>query len=255
MEEKLVVIKSRDRQSGETVYDFTVNFNDPLPGGKRCKLTSCTIPCNVLVINDYNNTFYFRENGFGPVPAILTNGVYDITTFPVAVKTAMDTASSAARTYTVSISSTTNKMTITGSSGTFQLYMRDPSVSNAMTNEDLIRRMGFSAATSTALSQTGDMQVYLAPPPSVLIQISNVDSSSLMTSQRDNYANPSASFYVPLGVSSYDFSKYSENTEFLQVREMLGGQQKNIRIRLLTSDGYPLVLQNDWEMSLSISKW
>lgn len=116
---KFVTINSFDRANGSD-SNFTVTLN----GTFREDFTQMAL-VNFICTNTFynvdstNNTFNFQENIGAVTTATLAVGNYTLTDIITALETAMDAISANARTYTITSSSLTNKLTITGSAGTF----------------------------------------------------------------------------------------------------------------------------------------
>lgn len=102
------------------VTDWPVfRFDTPVKRIAQMKVLQAEIPFSFYVINTDNNTFTLAE----PASATVTIpvGNYTSATLPSALGTAMSTASPGGRTYTVTYSATTQKLTITASAGTFSI--------------------------------------------------------------------------------------------------------------------------------------
>lgn len=237
-----VVCSSKYKLTGETPYDFTVKLGNPFEGS-IVKLTSVSMPANILVINSSNNTFEWVEiPSVGP-PGVYTVSIpvgnYDVTNIASALSLAMN-AAGATGSYGVVYSTLTNKITISAS-GTLGIYIYSITA--------LAKRLGFTATTTAAGSMTGDSQVFLGPPLGVLIQLSCADNGSLII---NGTGTVSGTFYLPLGVNSYDLSKFTENADFQQVRALTPGRHSQFRVRVLDLDGLPVILESDWEFTLGV---
>jgi hypothetical protein len=110
-------IQSADRING-TATNFNVN-NQNFGNSSSMELQVIVIPYTFYPVDSNHTTLTFQINGSGVnLNATIPAGYYDSTTFPVALKTAMDTAAGT-QTYTITISGTTGLITITQNSGTF----------------------------------------------------------------------------------------------------------------------------------------
>lgn len=120
---------SFNRQSG-TDSDWTLNAQSMLTLGgdgafTRCRLANANVTWTAYNVTTENNFLTVQENGGGnpTFSAFVPVGQYSIDTLPAAVQTALIGASAAdglTRTYTVSISELTNKVTI-ASTGPFMV--------------------------------------------------------------------------------------------------------------------------------------
>lgn len=102
------------------------------------KILEAEIPFSFYVVNSSNNTFTLLE----PASATVTIpvGNYTSLTLPTALGSALTSASPGGRTYTVTYSSTTLKLTITASAGTFTLVV----------NTDLQLFLGLDATSASS---------------------------------------------------------------------------------------------------------
>lgn len=112
-----IFINSNDRlyKSSSSPSDFLIQINTAASEMPKTSLSLEQISFLNLEygINSNNNTLVFRENSDDVTSFTITipEGNYTSTTFPTALKTAMDAAG--ANTYTVTYSSTTGKLNIT----------------------------------------------------------------------------------------------------------------------------------------------
>jgi len=179
-----VIVNSKNRTStSSSTTDFEIKLDNPIEGDFY--LEYAIIPNNVYTVNsaDDTNKIYFYENSTNKTASI-TPGYYSESSFPAAIKSALDTASGGFATYTVTISSSTKIMTIT-STQNFGLRFS--------TDEGASRRMGYSrsnTATNTT-SHTGSGVIYLSLPNIFLI---NINQATHAVSVPPHFAS---SFYVP----------------------------------------------------------
>lgn len=149
-----IYIDSEDRTSGVS-NSFSVQLSDfNLKQGAsvhvslhECSFLNCEYP-----INSNNNTITFYEASSTATlyTATIAEGNYSSTTFPTALKSALESASGNAYTYTVSIASATDKLTIsTTLPAVFQL-VSVPSWT------------GLSSGTSFAATTTGTYPLNLS---------------------------------------------------------------------------------------------
>jgi hypothetical protein len=99
----------------------TFYINRPLLNIVAMKVIQAEVPFSYYVVNNDNNTFILTETGSTIVT--LPVGNYNSSTLCTALETALTTASTflGSRTYTVTYSSITQKLTVTASTGTFTL--------------------------------------------------------------------------------------------------------------------------------------
>lgn len=144
---KFIVVNSFNRASG-TDTNFNVNLNGTFPErfSQMCLLN--LIMTNTMYnVTTSNNTFVFQETGEDAVTCSLSVGNYTIYDIINNLPTAMNAVSPLSRTYTMSISSITNKLTITASAGTFTV----------LSSGGLNLMLGFSTNnnSTTGLTVTG----------------------------------------------------------------------------------------------------
>lgn len=108
-----VAVRARDRDvsiTSQTIYDFVVNFNEPIEFPESWCLKRVVMPRIIYDINTTNNVIYFREKlGAGaeqPVAAPITPGNYSLTSLAAAVGAAMTAVSPNALTYTGVVAAT-----------------------------------------------------------------------------------------------------------------------------------------------------
>lgn len=148
---KYIIINSYDRPNQN---ESDSNFNLGITGGSNyaglSKVAVARFVCtnSVYNVDSSNNKLNFEEDTGGPVVATVPTGNYSMTTILPALKLAMETVSPNSRTYTITSSVVTNKLTITGSSGTFTILSDNGLGLNLM--------LGFSrrSNSSTGLSVT-----------------------------------------------------------------------------------------------------
>lgn len=116
----------------------TFRFDTPVKNIAKMKILEAEIPFSFYVVNSSNNTFTLLE----PASATVTIpvGNYTSLTLPTALGSALTSASPGGRTYTVTYSSTTLKLTITASAGTFTLVV----------NTDLQLFLGLDATSASS---------------------------------------------------------------------------------------------------------
>lgn len=171
-------LNSQDSDLG-TSANFQVNFEKSGINFHGCEvaiaLDYVIFPNLITLIRSGINQLVINE-GADDLVATIADGFYDITTFPTALKTALDAAG--ANTYTVSISATTYKITIS-STGAFSMKFSSSSTSQDMWK---ILGFGFNTDTSSAASQTASMTVRLDGEDYYILQIDNLPSPNVSSS-------------------------------------------------------------------------
>lgn len=137
-----IIVESGLRNSGTNNRPF-FSMDRILTDIKGLKLINCTIPLTYYNINNTNNKFSYEEDTGGSKELTLVNGAYTSTTLSTHLKSLLDTDSDGGDTYTVTVDTTSFKMTI-ASTGTFQVYV---SISSCIT--------GFSVASGSGTSHIG----------------------------------------------------------------------------------------------------
>lgn len=137
---KYVIINSFDRTGGAGDTDFYVTLNGTFREEfDQVGLVNCIMTNSFYNVDSTNNTFDFEEDAGGDVSATITAGNYSLGDMLTALKTAMEAVSPNTRTYTLTSSTITGKITITGSAGTFSV----------LTTGGLNLMLGFSRSTAT----------------------------------------------------------------------------------------------------------
>ena len=149
-----VYVDSTYRNGGST-SKFPYQLKDNIKAN-HFKLTSAEIPLTFYNVRssgvDANNIFYFSEdNGATTRQATLTAGFYTAGTMTTSLKTAMDSASGIASTYTVSFSTLTSKYTISSTANFKVMYPSWLSVNWIC---------GYNAASSNATSNVANTCPY-----------------------------------------------------------------------------------------------
>ena len=121
----LINIDSKNRDyKNEPICDFSTNVNDLFGNREKdISLASITIPRSYYVINNNNNTFNIKSTDLGITGGTnvsLTNGNYTNTTFCSELTTQLNNLSLGA-TFVSSISTNTQKLSITSSTGDFTI--------------------------------------------------------------------------------------------------------------------------------------
>lgn len=199
---KTVILRSQDRLTG-TSSDFNLELQYALDGSYRVKHVHIPNSC-YSVQTGINDKIYFYENSTDKV-ATLTQGFYTSSTISAAVKTAMDTASGGHNTYTVTASSTTDKLTISASNAFYFTFETNTSASAR-------KVLGFDAEnTASGTSITSTNVVDLSLTHMFYIAIKECDNNL-----RASNAPLKSSIYVPLTVATNSFESLNY-TDLYQV--------------------------------------
>lgn len=221
---------SRNRESGSNSY-FSISFDDNnfTESEISIGLDSAVIPNLVYPIRDGRNTLVFTE-GATVRTAVIAEGNYDADSFPGALKTAME-ASGSVNTFTITISDTTNKLTIS-STGNFSLRFANSSA-------DMWKILGFaqSSTTSTATTATGIYPVRLDGDEYLIVELMSVSNNNLCSGFTSSYVLD----MIPLNSGFGDVIYYKANV-VTNYTTALHNSLKNLRIRLLDPNGF------DWPL-------
>ena len=234
-----IKISSVKRQSG-TIGNFIADFsNSPIEPGEY-SLFSGVFSNSFYNINEYNNRIYFKENSTNLI-AYLTTGFYNSSNITVNIKDSLENASllsGSSLTYTVTINSITNKLSISPSSGTIQILMN--------TNKTNSARFitGFLEDTQSLSTVTGDSPVNLTYTSSYNIRI---DGHGVLNYLRDNNNN-FYSFSVPVMSDSLSLFFYEPN---VLPRIKFENRCSRIRVMACDDDGNIINLQNDFYFILN----
>jgi hypothetical protein len=239
-----IFVNSRDSDFG-TSARFTIDFQSSgIPFSESeisIALDYAIFPNLVYPIRSGRNKFVFNEGG-ADIIVTIPDGNYNSTNFTTTLKTLMDAASTAGRTYTVSISSTTNKLTITGSAGTFSLEF-----ANSQTSEDMWKIMGFNykVDTSAALAQTGQMPVRLDGDEYYALTLENIGNDNMSSS----FNIRGLMDLIPMSGNFGDVIYYKPNeVNNLNLGQL--SQLKLMQIRICDKDGYDIPIADNCEVTL-----
>lgn len=234
-----IKISSVKRTSG-TISNFIADFsNGPIESGTY-SLVSGVFTNSFYNVNNYNNKIYFKENSTELV-AILTNGFYNSTNIIANIKDALENASllnGSSLTYTVTINSITNKMSITVTTGNnVQILINN----KQNTSKYLI---GFLQDSISSNSVTGDSPINLTVSNSFNIRI---DGHGVKNSLRDN-SNNFYSFSVPIMADSLQMFFYESN---FPPKITFENRINQIRVSIFDEENNPVELQNEYYFILN----
>ena len=238
-----IFINSRDTDFGSSAR-FSIDFqNSGIPFNDSeiaIALDYCIMPNLIYPIRSGRNTIVINE-GTTDIRVIIPDGNYDVSTFPTALKTALDAATGAARVYTVSISSTTNKITISAT-GTFSLMFASSS-----TSENMWKILGFAYQTNTSLSasQTGSMPVRLDGDEYYVLTLENIGNENMSSA----FNMRGLMDIIPMHGAFGDVIYYRPNEHNNLVLGQMT-QLKLINVRITDQDGYDLDIKDNCEIFL-----
>lgn len=238
-----IFINSRDADFG-TSARFTIDFQNcgiPFSDSEiAIALDYAIFPNLIYPIRSGRNRLVFNEGG-ADLTATIAEGYYDASSFCTALKSALDTASTAARTYTVSISSTTNRITISAT-GAFSMKF-----SSSSTSEDMWKILGFAYRTDTAsaASHTGTMCVRLDGDEYYVLTIENIGNENMSSS----FNMRGLLDIIPMNGNFGDVIYYKPNEHNNLTLGQLA-QLKLMQIRITDIDGYDIPITDNAEVFL-----
>jgi hypothetical protein len=234
-------LNSKDVNYG-TSANFVVNFEqsgiDFSESEVSIGLDYAIFPNCIYPIRSGRNTLVFNEGG-GNLTATIEDGFYDASNFPAALKTALDAAG--ALTYTVTIGSTNNKVTISAT-GPFSI---DFSLSSPYMWK--ILGFGYNLVTSSAASQTGTMPIRLDGDEYYVLMLDNLTSNNASSS----FSTRGILDIIPMNGAYGDVIYYKGNEKNNLV---LGSteQLKEVRVRVTDSDGNELPIADNNEIFIKL---
>jgi hypothetical protein len=173
---------------------------------KKIKVSSVSVPFSYYIVNANTQVFTFEEAAGGPVSFNITNGNYNSTTFPAQLKSQLEANSNGTETYTVTISASTNKLTI-ASTAVFEI---DIASSSSIT--------GFTTATSSATTHTADNVINLSGTSNLFLRsnLANFLQRDSIVENNNTYNNVLKQ--IPINANSGDiiFKEFSD-TDYLEI--------------------------------------
>ena len=233
----LFLFRSRDRLSDSVgSHNFTMNItNTPLRGNYALEFLNIQNTIYTIRTN-YNDILYFNENSTNK-SATITAGYYTSSTISAALKTALDSASGGFATFTVTFSTTTQKITISST--------QDFSLKFATTDNSSARLLGFNNVnTNAATTVTSNNVVNFSDPLSINIFIAEANSSNFSSSNGGH-----GTFLVPIDVSFGGF-KYYKSDDFKQIVNFVGTNKLSIQVRSMEGSNAVDLNASDWEFCL-----
>jgi len=127
---------------------------------RQVRIDGVEFPNSYFVFNSNTNQVKFTESGQSEATATITAGNYTSTSMTSELKSALEAASPGTLTYTVSLDSSTLKLTISPSAGTLIINGDDSTAGEFI---------GFTTTNSTAASVTGNQTINLSGPNYLLL--------------------------------------------------------------------------------------
>jgi len=238
MSSQYLKIDSADRINPGTTTpaNFAISGNVILEGSYALK--AIYYPATFFNVNtDLNNKIYFTEGGNAKVATIAPGFYAGFNTFLVAVKTALDAASAAVNTFTVTQSALTGFISIVASTVSFQLTFGANSSSAAS------ELLGFAQVdTASALTLTGTSYPNLCTVRSLNLNINNIGGVS------DMLNSSNCTICVPILQNQPGGIGYWEpSVNFPQVFKF-DSPTKVLKIRVLDDRQQVVPLQSEWHM-------
>lgn len=195
-----LLVHSQDRISG-TSTNFVLELPESITNIRQVKLAQANIPNTLYNIITGTNDI-MRWNHAGAFTYTIPAGAYTISNLLSDIQTGMNAAD--ANNYVLSYSSTTFKVTFTGTAA-FSLTF-----SGATTP---YQELGFTAAnTSSGTTIISTNAVSLAQPYNLYITIIELSVDVLTT-----YNNDKPTFVVPVNVNAGEIIQYSDAANFEQI--------------------------------------
>lgn len=236
-----VLIRSLDRVGvSSNTGNCTIAFTEAISGSY--KIDSILIPNTINTFDtNRNNKIYFYDSATASnLTATITPGIYTSSNIASAVQTAMNAAGSST-TYTVSLSSVSNKLTMTPASGTF--YFKFLTNDN---NDSCFRELGFNKTDGTAAgSQTSDNMINLNSTLSLLIDIAEAKDCDIRLSGSSPI---DCVIYCPITSATGSYTNITGN----QINQVLNfNGAKSLRVVFRDNNGRIVNLNSDWEILMS----
>ena len=159
--DELIFLRSQDA-TYDSNFDFSFKLKKGLRSVKSLQLISYNIPYAFPNISEFDNSLKFVEEG-NTKTVTITPGTYDVSSLVVAIKSAMDTASTSGNTFTVSFSDITYCISITASTTEFTILKDGTTLAHALgMTDDLVsssRKITFQHSVDLLTSK--EIQLHL----------------------------------------------------------------------------------------------
>lgn len=208
-----VLINSQSRlSSSASSSNFSVQLPQPfyIHDFKYIRLAYCQMYNTIYNVTSANNNVDFKVSGTSYV-ATVTAGTYNASTLATALASALNTALS--NSFTVTYNSNQLTYTIAGTTAFQLLFSSGTHASTSLWSVlGLASSNGLSGIdTSSATSTTSTQVVQLNQPLYVNINLSNIPSSNIFSSDGDSF-----SYIIPIDQQPGSVIEYDSNSNFDQ---------------------------------------
>ncbi len=226
----LYKFSSQSRSYGADPGDCIFTFNTKIDPGFY-KLHHSLFFNSFYNVNNTNNKIYFQENSGSILIATLENGYYNTSNIVSNIHTQLEAIGT--HNYTVTLSSTTNKLTIVPNTGTVKFWFATYTENSA---KDIL---GFTGDTISASSLTSDIPIDLTDTLSLNVRI---EGNGIENFLQDNNAN-FYSFTVPIISNSLELNYYEPtHPQYIKINNPI----RDIRVRILNEDNEQIVMHNEY---------
>jgi hypothetical protein len=242
---KTLHIDSRDRNPLQTQSKYIVTLPDVYDNVYSVSLKSMELPYSWYLFSAVNkNTSFTLVETPTTYTVTIPDGNYTSSTFPLAIKTALNTATSSSN-YDVTYSSTTNKLTITNSANGFDLEFSTVD-STTSTYWGLGYNMGFSkkdysATGSGPYTLDSEFVVQLSGPNYILMELDYLNKQDECSIDSRLSGRTDGSFAkIPITGNSGDIIFFKENAFYPLNRSIQSppvSQLKSLHIKFRSHDG------------------
>ena len=247
-----LIINSDDRVSG-SASQFRIMLNAEYRKIKTMRMISCIIPNTLYVFNNNpvkpNNTFTLKETAQPDATVTITPGTYNITQLLTELGTQLSAVSPTGSVYTATFNSVTQKLTISSTITTFQLYF-SYSQSQSSPYIQLGYNVNVNYPSVAALSNISPNSINLTGSPYLIVKIGNVQDSVYTT------FNISGNYYIPLN-AEYGFVNYyqpSTNEETVSIIDDNNNTISYLDIGLVDENGLFVDLNGaEWSFAISFN--
>lgn len=229
-----VILRSLDRLSG-TPQKGSLKQNELLDG--IYKLIEFSTINSIYNVNNYNNKIYFDESSSSKV-ATLTNGSYDLSSIVTEIQTQMNSAGG--NTYSLSLSSTTNKISFV-STGDFAFTFG----SNTNNSARFLLGMNEEDVSPEAESDVSDFTIDISPIKYIFCSFDRINSPNIISNTSLN-----ATFLIRDNNSSFGsiLNYKNDDNSYKQIVELK--TIKNIKYEFFDDEFNPLNNFNEWILIL-----
>lgn len=196
-------------------YNLTDNFSND---EKDISIENVIIPCSFYALNENNSSFLLRTTQ----TVNMTYGNYTNATFITELQTQMNTVSTGI-TFIASISASTNKLTITASSGDFSIT----------SNTKNYRYLGLNQSVSKSSSSS----VWVSNNVLDLSGTAYIDILTDLPLCSSNVANSRNGLLARIWVNADNFNKIFYSSEAFNFLKLLTARLNSIQITLLDDCG------------------